>query len=357
MADVCVGRRAGWHARPGGHTGEQPDPAGGTQLLGVQAAGAGAAARRPPRASTTRSIGSSRRRAATRVSRRRRAPSRLTLLRRAYLDLIGLPPTPAEVAAFLADDSPDAWDGLIDTLLASPHYGERWGRHWLDVARYADSSGFEQDYDRPNAWRYRDYVIRSFNQDKPYNRFLTEQLAGDELDDKTDDTLIATGFLRAGPRVLFREKDNPERRYDYLDDMIGTIGTGVLGLTVNCARCHNHKFDPIPQKDYYALAGVDLRLRRDRRVRWCRTPRPRRTEQKNAEIDARRRAAEGADRADRGAVSRRAARRSASSKFPDNVQRADRQARSASGRRASSCSRTQVLEAVSVAGARDRPES
>jgi hypothetical protein len=182
-----------------------------------------------------------------------RAP-RVTLLRRAYLDLIGLPPSPAETAAFLADNSPDAWERLIDRLLASPHYGERWGRHWLDVARYADSSGFEQDYDRPNAWRYRDYVIRSFNDDKPYDVFLKEQIAGDELEKKTDDTLIATGFLRAGPRVAFREKDNPERRYEYLDDLIATTGRGLLGLTVQCARCHNHKFDPIPQRDYYSLA-------------------------------------------------------------------------------------------------------
>jgi Protein of unknown function (DUF1553)/Protein of unknown function (DUF1549) len=180
--------------------------------------------------------------------------ARLTLVRRAYLDLIGLPPSPAESAAFLADTAPGAWERLIDTLLASPHYGERWGRHWLDVARYADSSGFEQDYDRPNAWRYRDYVIRAFNQDKPYDVFLKEQFAGDELEAKTDDTLIATGFLRAGPRVAFREKDNPERRYEYLDDLIATTGRGVLGLTVHCARCHNHKFDPIPQRDYYSLA-------------------------------------------------------------------------------------------------------
>ena len=180
--------------------------------------------------------------------------SREALLRRAYLDLIGLPPTPAEAAAFLADTAPGAWDRLIDTLLASPHYGERWGRHWLDVARYADSSGFEQDYDRPNAWRYRDYVIRAFNQDKPYDLFLKEQFAGDEIDNRTEDTLIATGFLRAGPRVAFREKDNPERRYEYLDDLIATTGRGVLGLTVHCARCHNHKFDPIPQRDYYSLA-------------------------------------------------------------------------------------------------------
>jgi hypothetical protein len=181
-----------------------------------------------------------------------RAP-RSTLVRRAYLDLIGLPPTPAQAAAFLADTRPDAWPRLIDQLLASPHYGERWGRHWLDVARYADSSGFEHDYDRPNAWRYRDYVIRSFNDDKPYDRFLKEQIAGDELETTTADTMIATGFLRAGPRVAFREKDNPERRYEYLDDLIDTTSRGLLGLTVRCARCHNHKFDPIPQKDYYSL--------------------------------------------------------------------------------------------------------
>ena len=137
---------------------------------------------RPPRASTIPSIGSSNKtRRDKGLEPAPRAASRLTLLRRAYLDLIGLPPSPAETAAFLADDSPDAWERLIDTLLASPHYGERWGRHWLDVARYADSSGFEHDYDRPNAWRYRDYVIRAFNQDKPYNLFLTEQIAGDEL--------------------------------------------------------------------------------------------------------------------------------------------------------------------------------
>jgi len=182
--------------------------------------------------------------------------SRQTLVRRAYLDLIGLPPTPAQADAFLADTAPDAWPRLIDSLLASPHYGERWGRHWLDVARYADSSGFEHDYDRPNAWRYRDYVVRAFNQDKPYDRFLKEQIAGDELDDKSDETMIATGFLRAGPRVAFREKDNPERRYEYLDDLIDTTSRGVLGLTVRCARCHNHKFDPIPQKDYYSLIAT-----------------------------------------------------------------------------------------------------
>lgn len=178
---------------------------------------------------------------------------RYTLVRRAYLDLLGLPPTPAQVDAFVGDRSPDAWEHLIDRLLASPHYGERYGRLWLDVARYADSAGFEYDTHRPNAWRYRDYVIKAFNDDKPYDRFLLEQIAGDEMDGRTDGSLIATGFLRMGPRVLFREKDNPERRYDYLDEIIGTIGKGTLGLTVNCARCHNHKFDPISQKDYYKL--------------------------------------------------------------------------------------------------------
>ena len=123
----------------------------------------------------------------------------------------------------------------------------------MDVARYADTDGFEQDYVRPNAWRYRDYVIDAFNDDKPYNQFLREQIAGDELDHVTDETRIATGFLRAGPRVNFREKDNPERRHDYLDDVLATVGRGVLGMTVHCARCHDHKFDPILQKDYYSM--------------------------------------------------------------------------------------------------------
>jgi Protein of unknown function (DUF1553)/Protein of unknown function (DUF1549)/Planctomycete cytochrome C len=179
-----------------------------------------------------------------------------SLIRRAYLDLIGLPPSPAEVDRFVTDPRPDAWERLIDTLLASPHYGERYGRHWLDVARYADSAGFEYDVHRPNAWRYRDYVIKSFNADTPYDRFLIEQIAGDEMDGASHDSRIATGFLRAGPRVLFREKDNPERRFDYLDDVLGVIGKGTLGLTITCARCHDHKFDPIRQKDYYAMQAA-----------------------------------------------------------------------------------------------------
>ena len=179
-----------------------------------------------------------------------------TLVRRAYLDLTGLLPSPEEVAAFLNDRSPDAYAKLIDKLLASQHYGERWGRHWLDVVRYADSHGYEHDYDFPNAWRYRDYVIRSFNGDKPYNRFLLEQLAGDELDEVSHDSLIATGFYRVAPRVGFREKDNPQYRYIYLDDLIATTSRGIMGLSVDCARCHDHKFDPIPQIDYYRMMAV-----------------------------------------------------------------------------------------------------
>lgn len=179
--------------------------------------------------------------------------SRQTLVRRAYLDLTGLPPTPADVERFLNDTSERAWEDLIDRLLASPHYGERWGRHWLDVARYADSNGYEHDFDRPFAWRYRDYVIRAFNNDTPFNTFLEEQIAGDEMAEVTHDRLIATAFLRNYAKVGFREKDNPQYRFDYLDDMIATIGRGVLGLTIQCARCHNHKFDPIGQRDYYKL--------------------------------------------------------------------------------------------------------
>ncbi len=179
-----------------------------------------------------------------------------TLIRRAYLDLIGLLPSPAEVDAFVEDESPDAFEKVVAGLLASAHYGERWGRHWLDVARYADSGGYEHDYDYPHAWRYRDYVIQAFNEDKPYDRFIAEQLAGDELDEVTPESLIATGFHRVGPRVGFREKDNPQYRYDYLDDMIGTTSRAFMALTVNCARCHDHKFDPISQQEYYRMMAV-----------------------------------------------------------------------------------------------------
>jgi cytochrome c553 len=184
------------------------------------------------------------------------AADRRTLIRRAYLDLIGLLPSPTEVEQFVNDQSPKAWETLIDRLLASPQYGERWARHWLDVARYADSWGHIHDDDNPNAWRYRDYVIKAFNEDKPYTAFIQEQLAGDELDNVTGDSLIATGFHRIGPRVNFREKQNPHYRYDYLDDMVGTTSRGFLGLSVNCARCHDHKFDPISRMDYYRMVGA-----------------------------------------------------------------------------------------------------
>lgn len=182
--------------------------------------------------------------------------SRTTLARRAYLDLTGLPPSVQELDSFLSDPSTDAFAKLVDRLLASPQYGERWGRHWLDVARYADSGGYEQDFTYANAWRYRDYVIRAFNEDKPYDRFVREQIAGDELDQPGYDSLIATGFHRVGATVGFREKDNPQYRFTYLDDMIGTTTRAFLGLTVSCARCHDHKFDPIPQMDYYKLMAV-----------------------------------------------------------------------------------------------------
>ena len=184
---------------------------------------------------------------------------KLTLLRRATFDLTGLPPTPAEIAAFLQDDSPTAFAAVIDRLLESPHYGERWGRHWLDVARYADSNGLDENIAHGNAWRYRDYVIRSLNADKPYDQFLLEQLAGDLLPaDNTavrQERLIATGFLALGPKVL-AEVDETKMEMDILDEQVDTVGRALLGLTFGCARCHDHKFDPIRAEDYYALAGI-----------------------------------------------------------------------------------------------------
>jgi hypothetical protein len=178
--------------------------------------------------------------------------TREQLLRRLTLDLIGLPPTPAEINGFLADNSPQAWERVVDRLLASPHYGERWGRHWLDLARYADSNGFEFDEPRPDAWRYRDYVINSFNADKPYDRFIAEQLAGDELYPDRIEALIATGFNLLGPDMT-DASDQAKRRQDTFNDMTDTTGLVFLGLTLGCARCHDHKFEPIPQSDYYRL--------------------------------------------------------------------------------------------------------
>lgn len=180
--------------------------------------------------------------------------TRRELIRRLYIDLIGLPPTPKEVAAFVANQSPDAYEALIDQLLARPQYGERWGRHWLDLVRYAETNGYERDDGKPNAWRYRDYVIRAFNEDKPYDRFILEQLAGDELPDMTLDSVIATGFYRIG--VWDDEPDDKTlARWDELDDILRTTGETFLGLTIGCARCHEHKFDPIPQEDYYRLVS------------------------------------------------------------------------------------------------------
>jgi len=180
--------------------------------------------------------------------------SRRTLARRAWFDLLGLPPAPEEIEAFVADESPDAWEKLIDRLLASPHYGERWGRYWLDVARYADSGGYEFDVERPTAWPYRDFVIKAFNEDLPFDRFLALQLAGDEIAPDDPWALAATGFLAAGPTIS--NQTTEKNRYDELDDMLATTSASMLGLTVGCARCHDHKFDPIPTRDYYRMLAA-----------------------------------------------------------------------------------------------------
>ena len=177
---------------------------------------------------------------------------RITLIRRATLDLTGLVPTPEEVQAFVTDPAPDAFAKVVDRLLDSPRYGERWARHWLDLARYADSEGFKSDETRPNIWRYRDYVIDSFNQDKPYDRFIKEQIAGDELYPEDPAALVATGFNRHFPDESNARK-LMQRRQEILNDITDTVGSVFLGLTYGCAKCHDHKFDPILQKDYYRL--------------------------------------------------------------------------------------------------------
>ena len=189
--------------------------------------------------------------------------SREVLIRRATLDLLGLPPTPGEIEAFISDTSLRAYENLVNRLLASPHYGERWGRHWLDLARFGESQGFERDKIRDHAWPYRDYVIRSFNQDKPYARFVLEQLAGDILEPRSRDGVAATGFLVAAP---WDEVGNTQQstimrarvRAEEMEEMVGTVAQTFLGMTVNCARCHDHKFDPISQRDYYRMkASLD----------------------------------------------------------------------------------------------------
>lgn len=193
-----------------------------------------------------------------------------TLIRRISLDLVGLPPSSDEVSHFLTDDSPDAYESLVDRLLASPHFGERWGRHWLDTAGYVDTVGFDVDADliitSEGKWRYRDYVVNSLNADKPYDRFVTEQIAGDELVDWRNapsftpeivESLVATGFLRTAADFTHEDVGNiPQNHFNVLHDTIEIVGSSLLGLTLNCARCHNHKFDPLPQEDYYRLMAV-----------------------------------------------------------------------------------------------------
>ncbi len=188
-----------------------------------------------------------------------RDADRATLIRRIAFDLTGLPPTPDEVKAFLADTAPDALKRVIDQYLDSPRYGERWGRHWLDVARYAESSGKEVNILYPHAWRYRDYVIDAFNRDKPYDQFLKEQIAGDLMksENKRDqaEKIVATGFLAIGPKG-HNNRDKRQFTMDVVDEQIDTVSQSMLGLTLACARCHDHKFDPVTQRDYYALAGI-----------------------------------------------------------------------------------------------------
>ncbi len=194
---------------------------------------------------------------------------RRTLARRAYFDLVGLPPTPEKIDAFVADADPNAYEKLIDELLESPHYGERWARHWLDVVHYGDTHGYDKDKPRPNAWPYRDYVIRALNNDKPYSQFIEEQIAGDILFPATEDGITATGFIAAGPWDFIGHAEVPESKTDGMiarlldrDDMVSNVCNTFLSLTVQCARCHNHKFDPVVQEDYYRLQAVFAALDR-----------------------------------------------------------------------------------------------
>jgi hypothetical protein len=183
--------------------------------------------------------------------------TRQQLIRRAFFDLIGLPPTPEEVQAFLDDPAADAFDKLVERLLASPHYGERWARHWLDLARFAESHGFEHDSDRPTAYHYRDFVIEALNRDLPYDTFVKWQVAGDEYAPENPLALKATGFLAAGVHsTQITKAEVAKHRYDEMDDKLNTLGTAMLGLSIGCARCHDHKFDPIPQSDYYRLLST-----------------------------------------------------------------------------------------------------
>ena len=187
------------------------------------------------------------------------AADKYTLLRRVFIDLIGLTPEPEEIAAFIGDDSPDAYEKVVDRLLASPQFGERWARHWLDLVQYADSLGIDRVFPNRGAWRYRDYVIRALNQGKPFDRFVVEQLAGDLLPYENDaqraEQVVATQFVTMGPQNLVNQFKE-QLRMDLVDNQVDKVGRVFLGMTVGCARCHDHKFDPLDQKDYYALAGI-----------------------------------------------------------------------------------------------------
>ena len=206
---------------------------------------------------------------------------KITLIRRVTFDLTGLPPTPREVDTFLADRSPRAYERVVDRLLASPHYGERWARHWLDVARYAESDGFRADEYRPNIWRYRDYVIQSFNQDKPFDRFVQEQIAGDELWPDDPQARIATAFSRHYPDE-WNARDLMQRRQEILQDVTDAVGSAFMGLTVGCAKCHDHKFDPILHRDYYRLQAFFAHTANDDRIPvW--SPKQRAEEQRKSE--------------------------------------------------------------------------
>jgi Protein of unknown function (DUF1553)/Protein of unknown function (DUF1549)/Planctomycete cytochrome C len=183
------------------------------------------------------------------------AANKRTLMRRLYHDLIGLPPSPDEIESFVLDNDPDAYERRVDELLARPQFGERWARHWLDVVRYADTNGYERDAEKAHAWKYRDWVVNAFNSDMPYDRFLIEQLAGDELPDRNESSVIATGLLRLGTWDD-EPNDAAEYKYDRLEDLVHVTSTAFMGLTVKCARCHDHKFDPILQADYYRMGAA-----------------------------------------------------------------------------------------------------
>jgi len=229
------------------------------------------------------------------------------LIRRVSYDLTGLPPTPEEVQTFLVDSAPDAYEKLVDRLLASPAYGERWGRHWLDVVRFAETNGYERDGPKPNAYRYRDYVIRSFNADKPFDRFVKEQIAGDEIDPDDPDSLMATGFYRLGTWDD-EPADRLQATFDEFDDIVATTSQAFLGMTMNCARCHDHKIDPVPQTDYYRMLAFfrDIpRFSNDRNVMSSTSQRDVTPKEKRAayekELEERERQKEGLTKKDRGA--------------------------------------------------------